>query len=286
MRWAAGLIFYNDKNSIKRCMESISAHLDYIFCVDGKFKEFQGKSDLSTDGSREIIKEFPNTILIDIKGLNQVSKRNKYYELAQAYEIDNILVIDSDEYITGDFQFFKDNLGRIISKKSSHPMIFNIRYRNRKRNNSYVYPSPRLHCNPGQIRLLTICHYIFYDISQIPPTQITPTNPHYTIKGIEINQNDDLRSQEWLNSMFNHQKWQILYESQYIYRNHPVIKNHVKKYGYENLEILLKSYPDLLTLLREYKYKKSLPTHRYYSNPEFAEYVHLINQCLEKISET
>lgn len=90
-------VFYNDVEGIKRLYES-APFLDYIF-VDGRFVNYDG-SELSNDGSREYLKQYPNVILIDAPDMVEYQKRNEYIKRAQELGFDYCFVIDSDEFIT------------------------------------------------------------------------------------------------------------------------------------------------------------------------------------------
>ena len=106
LRLAAGVAFYNDAQSLMRCLPTLS-EFDYIFAIDGIYKGFSGKSELSDDGSREVVKSFSNTILIDAPNLEEFQKRNVYFEMSRQYNVDFLLIIDSDEWLEGDFSTFR-----------------------------------------------------------------------------------------------------------------------------------------------------------------------------------
>jgi len=103
---AAGIIFFNDAASLKRCLPTLSG-FDTVFCIDGKFDTFDYPSILSNDGSREVVKSFNNTILIDAPNLKEFQKRNRYFELCAEHHFDYLLLVDADEWIEGDFDLFK-----------------------------------------------------------------------------------------------------------------------------------------------------------------------------------
>src|SRR5215212_1670147 len=79
LRLAAGIIFFNDYSSLKRCLDSLIYSVDVIFAIDGKFPNFPADSDLSTDGSRELVKSYPRCMLIDFPR-SEFEKRGKYLE--------------------------------------------------------------------------------------------------------------------------------------------------------------------------------------------------------------
>lgn len=103
---AAGVCFYNDKLSLRRCLESLQKdNVDLVFCVDGRFKQFgePGKyPELSDDGSRELVLSYDNTILIDMPNSWETQKRQAYLKACEDFNIDYLLIIDADEYILYD----------------------------------------------------------------------------------------------------------------------------------------------------------------------------------------
>jgi len=105
---AIGLSFYEDANSLVRCLASLLELKDYIkiIAIDGKYKGYPAKNDLSEDGSREVIQEFkeqqypPNAIeLFDFPNLHERFKRQKYVDIAAKQQIPFLLILDSDEHI-------------------------------------------------------------------------------------------------------------------------------------------------------------------------------------------
>ena len=138
-----------------------------------------------------------------------------------------------------------------------------------------------------------ICHYyyFYYDISHNPPkliktTGISPKEARkfITIKGIELYNNDNLRNETWMRKMFNHQKWQVLYELQWHYQNHPIIKNHITEYGYNALELLLHNHPKLAEIMHNYEYKViENPKSGFIANPELADYFVSIKTYFNKL---
>ena len=93
---AAGVCFYNDYLSLRRCLESLQKdNVDLVFCVDGRFKQFgeAGKyPDLSDDGSRDLVLSYDNTILIDMPNSWEVQKRQAYIKACEDFGIDYLLI--------------------------------------------------------------------------------------------------------------------------------------------------------------------------------------------------
>ncbi|MHA1961702.1 MAG: glycosyltransferase family A protein [Candidatus Thorarchaeota archaeon] len=290
MEWAAGVIFFDDKKSLGRCLDSIHEHVDYLICVDGRFAEFEAPNNLSTDGSRETVCSYPNSILVDFGGRRQPEKRNKYLQLAAELGVDTLLVVDSDQYVEGDFLEFKENALKAIEKAGDGPCLFSVRIRNEKEGFSYTFDSQRVYFRPQFLRMHPVCHYYLYDTTHNPPLLIRTTkiprgdtvNHHSpTIEGIELRQNDTLRDEEWRIRMFNHQKWQVLYEIQWHYRQRGIIKDHLSRHGYEAIDTLLEAHPRLSELMTEYEYREVPPHKGFFANPELADYVIAVGEYLE-----
>lgn len=137
----AGITFYNDSLALWRCLKTLK-HFDYIFCVDGKFKDFYSESDLSDEGIRQIIKSYPNTILYDAPNLTEPEKRTINFKLAKEYKCDWLLVIDSDEWVQyfdynklrkfegdKDFYFIQLHKAGFVYPITWCPRLFNMRDR-------------------------------------------------------------------------------------------------------------------------------------------------------------
>ena len=63
LKIAAGIIFFNDFLSLKRCFNSLNNNVDMIFAIDGKFSMVPSETMMSTNGSRELTNLWPRGIL-------------------------------------------------------------------------------------------------------------------------------------------------------------------------------------------------------------------------------
>ena len=155
-RIAAGLVFYNDIEVIRRCLESLK-DFDLVICIDGRYDIANGLP-LSTDGSREVVKSFDNTLLVDMPFRQQTDLRNMYLDEAVWNDCDYLLVIEADEYVTGDMEAFRMNLPAM--PESDEPdapyiaratdVVYNIPMHYVGQN--HVVKSPRFFCRPHLIR--------------------------------------------------------------------------------------------------------------------------------------
>lgn len=177
MKISAGVVFYDDCKSLKRCLDSLSA-IDTVFCIDGKFPMYDSKSDLSTDGSSELVLQYPNTVLINYPA-SEVDKRNRYVGLSRTY--DWLLIIDSDEYVT---EFDRNTLFNV-----KHGNIFCINFINL----GSPTVAPRLWRNPYEMEYLE-AHNIFRKRGGGEMTRSTAGGP--LIEGISIAADDLLRSKD------------------------------------------------------------------------------------------
>lgn len=104
VKYASGTIFYNDYNSLKRCLESLHDKVDLMICVDGRFKHFVDSnapdaSGLSYDGSRELVTSYDNAVLIDVPNSYEIEKRTAYLKECERVNASYLLICDSDEYV-------------------------------------------------------------------------------------------------------------------------------------------------------------------------------------------
>src|SRR5688572_29176806 len=119
---------FNEKDSIKRHLISIPQYIHQA-TYDGRYKDFDHPSDLSDDGTREVVDLFFNTYLIDAGGLTEVEKRQRYFDEFNYKEYDFLIVVDADEYFNGDWQEFLFELDEIYEKYQNNkgiPICFEI----------------------------------------------------------------------------------------------------------------------------------------------------------------
>jgi hypothetical protein len=203
LRFAAGLIFYNELKGLQRLIPTLQ-HMEKIYAIDGRFPEYPGNSDLSNDGSREFLKSFSNVVLIDAPKVQEVEKRNIYLRSAEADDIDVLLVIDADEYIVeADWAKFHSQ----CLTKMSLPGL----YRVRGWNAGTFDPWPRLVHPPKDFEYYLI-HYAF----RHRPTGVYENAGHFArlgIEGIKIMHDDAMRSKEQAASSAKYQNWLVKYEN-------------------------------------------------------------------------
>ncbi len=96
-----GLCFYQDVHSLTRCLYSLQSYpLDYLIAIDGKFKEYPAEGQLSDQQCLDLIKSFRHPVrYLATVGLEEMEKRQKYFDECSKLGIDVLITLDSDEYI-------------------------------------------------------------------------------------------------------------------------------------------------------------------------------------------
>lgn len=121
----------NEAWVLRAFLEATSLWADYIIIAD----------QMSTDGSREIAKEYPKVILIDNnrEEMHMAATRRLLFEEARKIEGDKVLfALDADEFLSGDFVNTEDWRTIINSKPDDS---FCWRWMNLKKGNVTKYSS-------------------------------------------------------------------------------------------------------------------------------------------------
>ena len=199
MKICIGYCYYNDLKSIQRGIPSFVDEVDYIFAIDGKFS-FRNGPDFSNDGSTEYLRQFKNVIIEQFVGMEH-DKRQRYIELAKQYNVDVLIIVDSDEYVdSADWPLFRENLSKILdSEQNIHGVNFFT--------DGNITQYPRVWIRPHQIRYWN-AHCLFEVNGSImrSPKSLKP------VEGILFKMDDGLRSEEYLKENSNYQYKMIEYE--------------------------------------------------------------------------
>lgn len=110
-------------------LEATSLWADHIIVAD----------QMSTDGSREIAKEYPKVILVDNnrEGMHMAATRRLLFEAARKIEGEKILfTLDADEFLSGDFVHTAD-WEKIMESKPDDSFCW--RWMNLKKNDATKY---------------------------------------------------------------------------------------------------------------------------------------------------
>lgn len=234
MRVGVGIIFFDDAKGLQRCLNSIASHVDLIIAIDGRFKDFEEYYDISNDGSKEVVESFSNARYYCFPNLTEIEKRNKYLEIAHAYGLDFLLVLDSDEFVKINHNLFRNNLETIMFQKeyldfglAQSPEVYGIKMYDQqfeKPDNIVERHNERLFYKPGCLRYSSI-HSNLVDIHD---SSRNFTTAKYTavIEGITIYNDDNLRTPEYIIKSIKYQRY--LFGSERLERKRIV--------GYETLK--------------------------------------------------
>lgn len=199
MKLAIGIIFYNDCRSLDRALNS-TKEFDKVICVDGRFKNYIGETQLSNDGSRELIQQYQNTILIDAPNLIEPDKRSTYLKLCTS---DFLIYLDSDEWVEGNINEFRDNLHK-YTQQNEH--IYSLPFYSKAGGGYSV--APRIYQRPNKIRYGQLHFSIIIDGIEYK----IRGNNWKQIKGITIHTDDDLRTKEHTLASNEYKTWLNTFE--------------------------------------------------------------------------
>lgn len=107
------LLFFNDVKSLQRLLPTIVDHVDIIFAIEGRHWLDETYHEESTDGSYELLSSYDNVELLTIHDY-EWRKRQRVTELCRFHGFTNLIIIDSDEYVIGNWDVFKDNWQKAI----------------------------------------------------------------------------------------------------------------------------------------------------------------------------
>jgi hypothetical protein len=213
---AAGIVFFDDEKGLQRCLRSIQAYIDLIIAIDGRFKQFEDDHDLSMDNSRKVVESFPNAVYYCYPNLTEIDKRNKYLEIAGSRGIDFLLVIDSDEYAIIDTKEFSENLAKIKDYKKNLnvdgriediPEVYGIKiFEKHFEKSDYIRERyiERVFYKPAKLRYQFI-HCNMVDVDN-PSRNFTTRKYTSEINGISLYNDDDLRSNHYLQESIRYQR--------------------------------------------------------------------------------
>jgi len=237
----ACICFYNAAKELERCLESLDLDkkdgIDYALCIDGKYPNFEGDSELSDDGSRDIVRQYENAALIDYPDY-EIHKRNLYLQAVENLT-DYILIIDSDEYVNSenkDWKLFRKNLSELHGKNPGHDIwaideesnsddyvetvdqILGRPYQQKKRHSYDLreYQSrPRIWYHPWQFEY-HLNHYTWRHKDKNYPEHVRETvfgiAAWLTIEGVTLLHDHKLRTKEYLDKRLEYHRWLIQFE--------------------------------------------------------------------------
>jgi hypothetical protein len=95
------MVTYNDMPFVQTAVESVYDRVDHIIAVDGRYKDFPGDEDFSTDGTVQYLRSLNKATVFFAPGMTEVEKRNEYLVGRKG---DWYLHLDTDEEWTGDIK--------------------------------------------------------------------------------------------------------------------------------------------------------------------------------------
>lgn len=156
-----GINFFDDPYGLERILTSngFYKNIDKIFLIDGRYKNRNDKPEHDELLVKMVSSRYDKIHYVKMNDYKQIEKRNKYWELAEQYNMDYMLVLDSDEYAVIEDNF-QDTLKTLETRDAqcfpiyqSHPQVTEM-------------PRPRLFKAPFDFRHIesktTISHGSLY----------------------------------------------------------------------------------------------------------------------------
>src|SRR5687768_11039841 len=208
---AFGLSFYQDAQSLDRCINSIfdtfnatSIRLK-VLAIDGKYSGYPAKNALSNDGSRDIVDNYSQMYegqveLYDYPNLLERQKRQKYVDIAAKQNIPFLFIIDSDEYVESrDPESFIDELKDIETEWK-----LNNKIKTYEINGTLPVGGLPLLSNVHQITSIDLNELGYpFNIAARPRLWYRPQDVHYTTKHYYFKRRDESGDNKSLGEMIN-----------------------------------------------------------------------------------
>lgn len=197
LKIAAGICVYSDAQGLDRLLPSIINNIDKCIVVHGRYTNYNGIDsnsyyDTLVTCSRHNINIPTNIMLIDNKQpIDQIAARQQY--LDAAHDCDFLLVLDADEYVTGDWVLFRQNCQELI-ESSNRFYIYDIKFDRPAPQWFDGWPRPRLFRKPSQIKYYKKHYWWLLPNGRIHKT--SASDSHQTIEGINITMDNTYRSNQ------------------------------------------------------------------------------------------
>jgi len=137
----AGISAYNDKLII-RTLESLRT-LERVFVIDGRYTNFPMTEEFSDIELRSKIAGYKNVTSYRFTG-KEPEKRTQYLRLAEESGFNAIMVIDSDEFVVGDWGKFLQNAEKMYDHGRTRIACVPCR--------GYIFDHPELADQPRQAK--------------------------------------------------------------------------------------------------------------------------------------
>jgi len=214
-----GFCFYEKSlDTVKRAIDSVKDHVRYIYAIDGKFKLYESKDELSAPDVRQYLSTVPNVRLVDAPNLLENQKRQIYLDLAKRDESNYLLILDADCFITKDTDWNK--FYEVLSGlgKGEKPKIFCIAVQTTHKISWF----PLLWYKPYLLKYLNT-HNFWEDTTD--GSIYKSTNNGTRAAHIYLKSNDKLRTEDYLIKSRDYQSKLMAYEKPYKELYRKVAKN-------------------------------------------------------------
>ena len=158
LKVAVACVVFDDVQGVERLLDSCYKEVEYVFVVDGKYKDYDATFPFSTDGLDELIdsKKYHNVVLEEAPNLIEWEKRSVYLDLCREYDIDCLIIVDSDEYFYDcDWKQFRRDLLRMKG------WLYNLKNYTAIMNMKVPVDQPRIWMKPQQLEYKNARHYQF-----------------------------------------------------------------------------------------------------------------------------
>lgn len=204
LRIGIGLSFYEDFDSLRRMLMSCQSYpVDFIIAVDGKYEGYPAKTDLSSKECRDLLKTFQTkTILLDAPNRSQNVKRQVYFDLAERWNLDVIIVMDTDEYFLHEktnWPLFMEDLEQKIKDNDHtwrHAYCIPVYLKDKgtqQMEQGYYENLPRIFYRPWELRYVDD----HYTIRNKTTGVMMTFEGNATISNIAMGHDHDLRTKEY-----------------------------------------------------------------------------------------
>lgn len=192
-----------------RGVPTYADHVHEILAIDGRHTTNRKWNKLSDDGSREYLQKFDNVRLVDCSDY-EVTKRKLAKEICTT---EHLLIIDSDEYVEGNWPKFYNHYELLLERDVRHLDLFALRLQ-RFDHPIYFDSHPVLFHNPSQFTYYRDKHNI--PIKKIHASREGIFAPEFflpVVEGIYLCHNHKLRSPERMAVREDNLNWQFSTQS-------------------------------------------------------------------------
>lgn len=206
MSFGVELLFFNDINSLKRSIPTYIDFVDHIIAIDGRHTTDKEYKILSDDGSREYLKSIDKVTLINMFDY-EAKKRIRVKEMCKDLNIENLLIIDSDEYVRGDWNEFLLNYDKIIKADKDNINLYKIEVQRYDYLEGF-FPLPILFRSPWEFTYYKYKHSIpiqkkYQHLDNI----YAPISYNRVVKGIQIMHDHSLRNKDRMDIREHNIRW-------------------------------------------------------------------------------